>query len=228
MKVDSLAPRLLGAAYLVVIVTSLVSGLVPSSALGAGSLAETLRNAADNDTAIRVGVLFAMVNSAGIVVLATLLYVVLRGYGRAVAVAGLGMWLGEAFFYALGDFGLLALVPLGQDFVKAGSPDPSAYLTQADFLYNGLYGLSGTLLMFFYCAGGLLFYSLFFTSRTIPRLLSGYGLAAVTLATAVVVLELLGAGNLMALLVPILPFELVAGLWLLIKGIPGAGEARPS
>jgi hypothetical protein len=221
MKVDSLAPRLLGAAFLIVIVTSLVSGLVPSSALGSGSLAQTLRNAADNETAIRVGVLFAMLNSAGIVVLATLLYVVLRGYGRVVAVAGLGMWLGEAFFYAIGYVGLLALVPLGRDFVEAGAPDPSPYLAQADFLYKGLYGLSGTLLMFFYCAGGLLFYSLFFSSRTVPRLLSGYGLAAVTLATVGVVLELLGAGNLMALLVPILPFELVVGFWLLIKGASG-------
>jgi hypothetical protein len=222
MKVDSLAPRLLGAAFLIVIVTSLVSGVVPSSALGSGSLSETLRKAADNETAIRVSVLVAMLNSAGIVVLATLLYVVLRGYGRAVAVGGLGMWLGEAFFYALGYVGLLALVPLGHDFVKAGAPDPSAYLTQADFLYNGLYKLSGTLLMFFYCAGGLLFYSLFFTSRTIPRLLSAYGLAAVTLALVGVVLELLGAGTFMALMIPILPFELVAGLWLLIKGVPGA------
>jgi hypothetical protein len=220
MKVDSLAPRLLGAMYLVVIVTSLVSGVLPSSVLGTGSLAQTLGNAADNETAIRVAVLVALLNSAGIVVLATLLYVVLRGYGRALAVAGFGMWLGEAFFYALGYIGLLALVPLGHDFVKAGSPDPSAYLTQADFLFNGFYTLSGILLMFFYCAGGLLFYSLFFTSRTIPRLLSGYGLAAVALASAGVILELLGAGKFMVLMIPILPFELVAGLWLLAKGVP--------
>jgi hypothetical protein len=52
--------------------------------------------------------------------------------------------------------------------------------------------------------------------------LSGYGLAAVTLALVAVLLELLGAGALMALMIPILPFELIAGLWLLVKGVPEA------
>ena len=222
MKLRVDAPRALGAAYLIVILTSLVSGVVLSGAVGNGSISDVLRNAADNEGAVRLSVVVAMLNSAGIVCLASLLYVVLGRYGKAIAFAGVGMWIGEAVFYALAWLGAAGLIPLGQDFVRAGASEAASYLSLGSFLYDGVYRVSSEMLMFFYCAGGFLFYYLFFVSRVVPRLISGYGLAAVALATVGVVLELLGNGSLMVLMVPLLLFELGVGLWLLIKGIPEA------
>jgi hypothetical protein len=218
MKLRVDAPRALGAAFLIVIVTTLLSGLPITQTLGNGSTSDVLRHAADNEGAIRVAVLLAMLNAAGIVCLATLLYVVLGQYGRGLAIAGIGMWLGEALFYALGYIGAAALIPLGRDFVQAGAPDPSWYVSLGGFLYDGVYKGSGPMLMLFYCAGGFLFYYLFWSSRIVPRVITGFGLAVVALGAVGVVLELLGSGSMMALMAPIGLFELAVGLWLLIKG----------
>lgn len=215
-------PRMLGAAFLVVVLTSLFSGLLMGSALGTGSTADLLRNAANNEGTVRLAVVIAMLNAAGIIVLATLLWAVLGRFGRAAAVVGVGLWLGEAFFYVVGYMGANGLIGLGHDFVAAGSPAGWANLSLGDFLYHGVYKLSGSMLMFFYCAGGFLFYSLFYVSRVIPRALAAFGLAVVTLAMVAVVLELLGYGNFMALMAPVGIFELITGLWLLL------GRANPN
>lgn len=209
-------PRMLGAAFLAVILTSLFSGVVMDSALGSGSTADVLRNAVADEGTVRVAVIMAMLNAAGIVVLATLLWAVLGRFGRVAAVVGVGLWLGEAFFYVVGYVGANGLIGLGHDFVAAGSPAGWSNLSLGDFLYNGVYKLSGSMLMFFYCAGGFLFYSLFYVSRVIPRVLAAFGLAVVALAMVAVVLELLGYGNLMALMAPVGIFELITGLWLLL------------
>lgn len=208
--------RMLGAAFLIVVMTSLFSGVPMDSALGSGSTADVLRNAAGNDGTVRVAVVMAMLNAAGIVVLATLLWAVLGRFGRVAAVVGVGLWLGEAFFYVAGYVGANGLIRLGHDFVAAGSPAGWSNLSLGDFLYQGVYKLSGSMLMFFYCAGGFFFYSLFYISRVIPRVLAAFGLAVVTLAMVAVVLELLGYGNLMALMAPVGIFELITGFWLLL------------
>lgn len=218
MKLNVDAPRLLGAMYLIVVLTTLSSGLPLASALGSGSVPDILRGAAGNEGTIRVSVLVAMLNSAGIVALAALLFAVLGRYGRSMAIAGVGLWLGEALFYAISFVGAAGLASVGQDFLRAGAAEQSLYVTLGDFLYNGVYKLSGAILMFFYCAGGFLFYYLFYRSRVVPRPISGFGLAMVALGSIGVVLELLGYGSMMVLMAPIGLFEILIGFWLLVRG----------
>jgi hypothetical protein len=76
--------------------------------------------------------------------------------------------------------------------------------------------------MLFFCLGGILWYYLFYISNYIPRALALWGFIAVCLLLIPTLLELydrhfLPAAGLLAL--PYLPFEVVLGLWLLIKGI---------
>jgi hypothetical protein len=214
-------PRLLGAAFLGVVLTSLSSGVLFMSATGSGSVSQILAHVADNVTLARLSVVAGMANSVGIIILAALLYVVLARYSKVLAIIALACWLGEAMFYALEQIGVSGLIPLGQDFVKAGSPDASYFQASGDFLYNGLYHLGGTILMFFYCAGGLAWYGLFYRSRSIPRAIPGYGLAAVSLGLVGTVLGLLGNDVPVLAYLPILPFELTIGTWLLLKGTSG-------
>ena len=214
-------PRLLGAAYLAVIVTSAVSGGLAMSALGTGSTAEILTRAASNEALIRASTFLAMANAAGVVVLASLLYTVLRRWSRTIAIVVLICWFGEAIFYAIGQVGAAALLPLGQDFVRSGSPAASGYLPLGQFLYSGVYKLSGVILMFFYCFGAVPAYIVLFRSTSIPRVLSGYGVCAAALGLGATALQLLGNDVPMAAYLPILPFELAAGCWLLFRGIAG-------
>jgi hypothetical protein len=213
------APRLLGAAFLFVILTSLAGGLLLKSAAGSGSIADMLVNISHNPTLFRIDILDGLLNSTGIVALAGLLYVVLRQQNKPLARIALGLWLAEAIFYTIMQIGLLALIPLSTEFVAAGAPAASFYLTLGDFLYHGLYSQGMTIHMWFYCMGGLIWYYLFYRSNYIPRAISLFGLLAVVLGLGSVVFQLLGYEVPILVSLPLLPFELAIGAWLLFFGI---------
>jgi hypothetical protein len=73
--------------------------------------------------------------------------------------------------------------------------------------------------MWFYCIGGMLWYSLFYRSRYIPRVISLFGIVAAALAFVAVVFMYFGVDAPLWMSIPLLPFELTIGFWLLIKGI---------
>lgn len=221
------APRLLGAAFLVVVATSLASGVLILSAVGTGSMSDMLVSISSSETLLRLGVVAGLATSLGIVVLAVLLYVVLGGQGRVIALVALGWWLAEAIVLAVARIGDAALLPLSLEFVKAGAPADSHYQTIGAFLYHGLdQQLGSTTHLLFYCAGGLVWYYLFFRSRYIPRAISLFGLVAVAVGSAGIVAELLGYDVPILVFLPILPFELTIGAWLLLRGT--ATSAEPS
>jgi len=78
--------------------------------------------------------------------------------------------------------------------------------------------MSYSALMVFYCFGGFLFYNLFYRSNDTPRLLSVWGMAAVTLGFIGTLLEIFQFEVPLYVFLPILPFELTIGIWLVVKG----------
>lgn len=223
-------PRLLGAAFLIVVATSLSGGLFLSLAAGSGSISDVLVAVSSNPTVLQASVLAELLTSLGIIVLAALLYVVLRSQSKVVALAALGLWLAEAIVLAISRLGALALIPLSEGFVEAGAPQASFYQALGEFLYAGLVQQGYLILMFFYCAGGLLWYALFYRSRYVPRAIALFGLAAVSVGLVGIVLEIFGAQVPFVVFLPILPFELTIGAWLLLRGIPATAprSERPS
>ena len=77
------APRLLGAAFLIVVFTSLGSGLLLMSAVGAGGISDILVHISNRLTVMRLFILSDLITSLGIIVLAVLLYVVLTVRARS-------------------------------------------------------------------------------------------------------------------------------------------------
>ena len=233
---DGRAARLLGAAFLLVVVTSMASGILVLSAVGSGGTSDMLVSISSSVPLLQIGVLVGLITSLGIIVLAVLLYVVLEAQGRIVSLVALGCWLAGAIVLAVAKLGDSALIPLSQAFVKAGTPAGSYYQAVGELLYHGVdHQLGSTTHMFFYCAGGILWYSLFFRSGYVPRPISLFGLVAVAVGAAGIVAELLGYDVPIFVYLPILPFELVIGTWLLLRGTgtssessPGAGAAIPS
>jgi hypothetical protein len=75
--------------------------------------------------------------------------------------------------------------------------------------------------MLFFCLGGILWYYLFYISRYIPRALSIWGLAAVCLLTMPVLAMLYNRDftRVMVMGLPYAPYELVLGVWLIVKGL---------
>jgi uncharacterized protein DUF4386 len=227
MNSDKNAPRLLGAAFLFVALVPLIVGIPFMSAVGSGSISDILINISNQLTVMRISILGQMVTSSGIVVLAGLLYFVLNKQHRILALVALGSWLGEAMFLAISQVGVLALLPLSLDFVKAGAPEHSYYQAMGEFLYNGVYNQGYHIHMWFYCTGGILWYYLFYKSRYVPHVMSLFGLLAVSVAIVGIVFEFFGYAVPIFVYLPLLPFELTIGVWLLLMGIQASHFRSP-
>ena len=120
----------------------------------------------------------------------------------------------------LSKFGASALIPLSQEFVQAGAPDHSYYQTPGEVLYNGVVvHLGQTTELLFYCFGATLWYYLFYKSRYVPRVISLFGLTAVSVALVGLAFQFLGLDVSIFVFLPILPFELTIGAWLMLRGI---------
>jgi hypothetical protein len=232
MNTDRNTIRLLGAAFLIVFVASMLSGALLDSAVGTGSMSDILVNVANNLTLMRISILVELVTSVGIVALAALLYIVLHEQHRVIALVALGWWLAEAITLGVSKIGAFALIPLSLEYVAAGAPDSSPtgpigyFQTLGDFFYYGFDRQGWAIHMLFFCLGGILWYYLFYRSKYIPRVLSGWGLVAVSLVLINILLVLFDRSFdlQMIMLAPYLVFEALIGPWLMVKGVRDASE----
>jgi len=221
-------PRFLGAAFLFVFVASLLSNTLLSSAIGTGSISNNLVNIANNLTLVRASILVELFTSVGIIVLASLLYVVLHNQNKIIALVALGWWLAEAITLAVSKIGAFALIPLSLEYIEAGAPQSSYFQTLGNFLYYGVDRQGWAVHMLFFCLGGILWYSLFYKSRYIPRAMALWGTisVAVVLSGTLVVLFDRNLDPGMILFIPYLLFEGLIGPWLMVKGITESSETR--
>jgi hypothetical protein len=212
--------RLLGAAQLLVFAASMVSERLLASVVGSGPIASILVNVSKHLTRVRISNLVALLNSLAIVLLAVMFYVVFYKQYRIIALVALVCFVAEAIILAVSKIGAYGLIPLSQDFIEAGAPEPSYFQTLGNFLYHGLDRLEYDLHMLFFCLGGILWYYLLYSSRLVPRPLGIWGLVAICLLSIPVLLMLYRRGPtpLMVLGLPYAPFELVLGIWLIVKG----------
>ena len=209
-------PRLLGVAFLMVLLLTF-SEFWALSIIGTGSVSDSLVSISNNLMPLRLSILLGLVLSAGIIVLAVLLFVVLQKQNKAIALIALSCYLLESVTLVLRQLSVYALIPLALEYTKAGALDLSYFETSgAVFLDIGRWVYDIHLL--FFALGGILWYILFYRTRYIPRLLSIWGIVAVAL---VLVASILAGFEIrsIALVLPNAVFELAIGLWIVIKGI---------
>ena len=198
----------------------MVSERLLTSTVGTGPVGSILVNVSKNLTRVRISNLVALLNSLAIVVLAVMFYTVFCKQYRVIALVGLICFVAEAIVLAVSKIGAYGLIPLSQEFIGAGAPEASTLETLGDFLYYGVDRLGYDIHMLFFCVGGILWYYLLNHSRLVPRPLALWGLGAISLLLIPVLLALYrrGSSPLMVLGLPYAPFELVLGIWLIVKG----------
>lgn len=193
--------------------------------------AATAQNILAHETLFRVSIACDLIYSAGLLVLASSLYVILKPVNRNVAVIATLWRAVYALMWVrmtLNLFDALRLIK-GADYLQAFEADrlnaiARLYLSaRSDQYYVGLlfWALAAT-------ACGYLLYR----SNYIPRALAAFGViasgwcAACTLAY-VVFPQFSQAVNLWWFDTPLALFELATSLWLLFKGLPSSGIAEP-
>ena len=226
MASDKNTGRLLGAAFLFVLVAAAISGSATlETRIWSGSISDNLVKISDSLTLMRINILGELITSIGIVVLAVLLYVILHKQNRIIALVALGWWLAEAITLAVSRMPVFSLLNVSQEFVKAGAPDSSHFQTLGN-LYFEAADFGYDIHMLFFCLGGILWYYLLYKSRVIPRVLSLWGLVTVSIALIATLFAI--SGYKVPIFVYLLygPFEPVVGVWLLIKGIRDGSETE--
>jgi hypothetical protein len=216
--------RYVGAAYLTVLVGSAISGgLWP--ALSDGITADKLLDTADDLTMLRLSAVIELfVTSVGIVVLASLLYIVLSQYNRNLSLVALGCWWAEATTLAVSTVGAFVLIPVSEAYAQASGAEATNLLALGDVLAR-FDRVTWEIHMVFFAVGGLIWYTVMYQSRVVPRWLSVAGLAVVGLGMVSTVLLFVADADLFYLGIPTGVFELVLGIWLVTKGFASPGDS---
>ena len=187
-----------------------------------------------NQAVVVLGALLWSFNNIGIVFIAVFALPLLRKLDEALAVGYLASRIIEGTIMMVGIVATLLLIPLSQEFLKAGAPQGSWFLTLGDVLkqakFLGLSEVSALLLGL----GGCLFTWMLFRYRLVPRFISVVGLigyALVFLYSIVGWFGLIdltpGASGLGVLALPVAVFEIILlPFWLLFRGfkMPEAPE----
>lgn len=165
---------------------------------------------------------------ASVVVLTVSLYVILKTINKNLALLALSLRLIEA---ALGGVAvLLSFIILqlinGQSYMTAFETEQMQALIG---LFLNVRTAGYTIIIVFCCLGSIPFFYLFFKSKYVPKILSGYGIISFSLMLIYAFINILlpksatmlVMDNILAIIcyVPGALFEIIIGFWLLIKGV---------
>jgi hypothetical protein len=138
MNADMNTVRLLGVAQVMIIVTFFIMEALQASAVGSGSISDILVNISKKLNLMRISSLAALAQTLVIISLGVLYYVVFYKEYKIIALVALGCFLVAAVATVVSKIGANALIPVSQEFVEAGAPEPSYLQTLGDFLYNSV------------------------------------------------------------------------------------------
>lgn len=217
------AARVAGLAYLITFATVVSVNFGIHDRLIVDTSAETARNILAHERLFRIGIAGDLIYCAGVVVLLTALYVILRPVNRGLALLAafwrlvfVLMWL----VMALHLFDALRLIS-GADYLRAIGPEQLQALarldlgTRFDYYYVGL--LFGSLAS---TACGCLWYK----SRYIPRALAAFGVISSAFCVACTLVFYIFPGfdkivNLWWFDTPMGLFDIALSFWLIFKGL---------
>ena len=204
-----------GILYVIATAASLLSTTLTSAAMNAPDY--LTRIAAHSDQMIAVALLL-VAGGLSVVLIAALLFPILKGHGEGIALGYVGVRILEAVTLFVTVVSLLLLVSVSREYVRVGAGAPAAaHLDSSGALLRALNEWSFPLNPIVFGLGGLLLYFLLYRSRLVPRWLSVWGLAGVVSVFAYGLLRMYGGGS-MVLALPIGVQEMVLAGWLIAKG----------
>ena len=183
---------------------------------------DVLTGVAANESRVLMGALLLLVGAVAASGIAIALYPVLRPWDHALAIGSVGFRLIEGAFYLGIVVCLLILVALGREAAQSGAAASPAYEASASLVMAGRDAL-GQVGVLVFGLGALMYYSVFYRSRVVPRWLSAWGLLAIASVMASGVLVIAGVIQPMSppqvvLALPIGVQEMVLAVWLIAKG----------
>jgi len=189
------------------------------------STPDFLSNVYANNTTIIIGViLMALVHTFVNIGLAVIMLPILKPFNKELAYGFLSMAIAASVVLVVGAIFLLLLIPLADDYVVAGSAATGYFETMGGLLKMGQF-YAYQLGMALWGLGGLMFVSLLYISKLVPRLLSVWGIIGYIVFVSGTILELFGYPVGVLLSLPGGLFEISLSVWLIVKGFNSSAIA---
>ena len=160
------------------------------------------------------------------------MYPILRRHNEGLALGAAGFRIIEGVFHGMNAVLILVLATLSREFVKAGPADLAQFQNLGTLLAEGRTWVRDVAALPAWCIGAYLYYSLFFKTRLVPRWLSVWGLAGITLTMAGSILvlfrQIASLSNVQLLMyLPAALQEIFLAVWLIVKGFNPSAIASP-
>jgi hypothetical protein len=225
MNTNKTTARIVGALFLIAMVTSLLGGVWLESITGVpGYLIEV----SAQKTQVLVGVLLELVNCIAVVGIAAALFPLMKVHNEALAAGYLGIRVVEAVILSVAAVGPLLIVTLSQEYVAAGAADAAYFQTAGTLVMAARGHLASLLTPIFFSLAALLLYYFLYRSRLVPRFIPVWGFIGVAALFTWNMLEAFGmsisAGMVFAL--PMILNEIFLGIWLLARGFSSPALAE--
>ncbi len=206
--------RLVGALFLVSNVTFILGAVAfIEPILGAPNYLDLV---SASRARVILGVLLELINGVAYVGIAVLMFPILRQRFESMALGYVAFRIIEFVMQTLTGLSPLALLTLSEEFVRAGAPAAASFQTLGSILLAGRYW-AFQMVSIALVLGALLFYSMLYQAKLIPRFISIWGLLGAVVVLANTMMDMFGLppGNLGVIM---LLNELFLGVWLIVKG----------
>jgi len=212
--------RIVGVLYLAGMVVGIAGNLFIQSILGAPDHLSTI---AASGMLLALGAVLWLFTVAGDAAHGILMFPVLRPHSERAAVGYLGTRIIDATFIAVMALLILIQIPIGIEYLNAGSSDTSylqalsAVLTQAN-----LYAYEFAMITV--GVAGLILSFMFYRTQLVPRFLAIWGLIGYAILLLGSVLQVLGLNLNSIHAIPGGLWELFIGVWLIAKGFSTSSQ----
>ena len=206
-----------GALFILATIAALAAASVVPSLTGT----DYLTAVADQPNRLAAAAVLYLIAAGSSVGITIALYPLLKQVNAVLALGSVVFRTIEAVFYTAAVVSLLSILPLGQQLATAPTDNRAAIQIIADSLLS-MREHSTLVAAFALTLGALMYYTLFYQARLVPRWLSGWGIAAALLMMTACLLSLFSNSSVTGytfLFLPLLVQEMVLAGWLLVKGV---------
>ena len=196
---------------------------------------DDLANVSANENQVKIVAVLQLIGATAIIGIPIMMFPILKKHNESLALGYVGARIIEGFVFVVGVIGLLSLLTLSQEFVKAGAPDASHFQTLGVLLLaeiNWGFAVPGVIA---FSIGGLMFYYVLYQSKLVPRWISVWGIIGAALILAIPFLSSLFGlipETFVELLAPIGAVNetenIFLAVWLILKGFKSPAIAPES
>jgi hypothetical protein len=222
--------------------SGIVTGILFIAADAAGFLAfiakpildapDYLTRISANELMVLAGALLAFIMGWADAGIGISMYPILRRHNEGLALGAAGFRIIDGVFHCIGAVLILLLATLSRELVTAGPGALAQFQNLGALLREGRTWVGDVAALPAWCIGAFLYYALFFRTRLVPRWLSVWGLAGITLTITGSILVLFRqiahlSTVQMLMYLPAAVQEMVLAVWLIVKGFTRSATASP-